>query len=82
MDLSSFSRGNILSPASYSPGSADSAGSAGKTQVELDPSTTSLGTRANNGDLRLIVERQFMRMNEAHDRHRTEVLASYSPNTK
>ncbi len=29
------------------------------------------------GNLRSTVERQFMRMNEAHDRHRTQVLASY-----
>ena len=76
MDLRSIFRRNIPSPAWYSLSSA------GKTQVELNPSTTSLRTRVNNGDLRLIVERQFIRMNDAHDRHRTEVLASYSPGMK
>lgn len=76
MDLRSFFGRNFLSPVWYSTGSA------GKTQVELDPSTTSLRNRVDNGDLRLTVERQFIRMNEAHDRHRTAVLASYSPNMK
>lgn len=32
-----------------------------------------------NEDLRSVVERRFMTMNETHDRIRTEVLASYSP---
>jgi hypothetical protein len=73
MDLRSLFRRNIFSPAWYSPDSTR------KSRVELGPSTASLRNRANNGDLRLIVERQFMRMNEAHDRHRTAVLASYSP---
>ena len=73
MDLRSFFSRNILSTARYSPDSV------AKTPVELSPSTTSLGSRVDNGDLRSTVERQFMRMNEAHDRHRTAVLASYSP---
>ena len=76
MDLRNFFRRNILSPAFVTIGTTV------KTQMEVDPSPAGLRKRANNGDLRLIVERQFMRMNEAHERRRTEVLASYSPAMK
>lgn len=33
-------------------------------------------------DLRSVVERRFMRMNEAHDRIRTELLCSHAPETE
>lgn len=72
MDLRKFFRRNIHPPAWYSPGSAV------KTVVTVDHSPTSLRNRINNGEVRLIVERQFMRMNESHERIRTELLATHS----
>jgi hypothetical protein len=75
MNLRNFPRRNI-SPA------VDSAHSTVKNQMEEDPPSAGLPRSGNNRDLRLIVENQFMRMNEAHDRHRAEVLGSYSPGPK
>lgn len=75
MDLRNFSRRNI-SPA------FDFAGSTVKNQMDEDLPRAGLPRSANDRDLRLTVENQFMRMNEAHNRHRAEVLGSYSPGTK
>jgi len=76
MDLRNFLRRHTFSPA------FDSAGSTDKNHMEEDPPSAGLPRSGNNRDLRLIVENQFMRMNEAHDRLRAEVLGSYSPRTK
>ncbi len=76
MDLRNFPRRDSFSPA------FDSANSTVKNQMEEDSPSAGLPRSAKNRDLRLIVENQFMRMNEAHDRHRAEVLGSYSPGTK
>ena len=76
MDLRNFPQPDIFSPA------FESAGSTVNDQMDEDPPGAGLPRSANNRDLRLTVENQFMRMNEAHDRHRAEVLGSYSPGTK
>ena len=76
MDLRNFPGRNILSR------TFDSAGATANNQIDANPPTAGLPRPANNGDLRLTVESQFMRMNEAHDRHRAKVLGSYSPGMK
>ncbi len=76
MDIRNFPGRNILLPAFYF------ADSTLNTETEVDAPNARVGAEAKSEDLLSIVQRQFMRMNEAHDRHRTKVLASYSPGMK
>ena len=70
-------RRNTQSKLSFREGDASDAGvGEGRGSSVPDNNVNSAGS------LRSVVERQFMRMNEAHDRHRTQILASYSPNMK
>ncbi len=85
MDITSFLRRNILAPGPASKVQTElEASTALRDHVDVRASATSVERRESSaarygltdGDLRSVVERGFMRMNEAHDRIRREVLAS------
>ncbi|MDQ6652172.1 MAG: hypothetical protein M3Y84_05450 [Acidobacteriota bacterium] len=86
MDIRSFLRPNILTPGSIGKVQTELESSAGlRNRVGGPRANTELGRRKESsarssrlaeGDLRSVVARRFMRMNESHDRIRTQVLAS------
>ena len=76
MDIRNFAKSILFS----TPFNSDR--STASYQMNGDASNAGLQTSTNNRDLRSTVEREFIRMNEAHDRHRTEVLNAYWPGMK